>query len=179
MLALFVAITANTASAQYSNNNSRDQVISRTDDPTVYTDNGGEYHWQTVEKRVWIPEYQTQGVLGVGRRTVPAHYEMRTERVKVYNNGRQYNENGQYGQNGQQLPGQQGWGTHNPNGMPPGQRKKLERQGNVNNYPNNGNENGSNGKGKNKNKKPKNGKNDDRDDDDRNENRNYPGQNQQ
>ena len=79
LLAVFAALTANSAMAQYN----RDQVISRTYEPGVYNDDRGEYRWQVIERRVWIPEYRTRGILGVGSRTIPGHYEMRTDRVKV------------------------------------------------------------------------------------------------
>jgi hypothetical protein len=59
------------------------------------------------ERRVWIPEQRTRGIFGIGSRTIPGHYEMRTERVKVYLNGGKKNKKG------------------HPHGMPPGQRKKL------------------------------------------------------
>lgn len=112
MVAVFAALTANSAMAQYN----RDQVISRTFESGVYSDERGEYRWQLIEKRVWIPEYQTRGILGIGVRTIPGHYEMRTDRVKVYTNGSGgYNDSN----NGRK-------GNH-PHGMPPGQRKKQGR----------------------------------------------------
>ena len=92
LLAVFAALTANSAMAQYN----RDQVISRTYEPGVYNDDRGEYRWQVIERRVWIPEYRTRGILGVGSRTIPGHYEMRTDRVKVYTNSR----NGDYDDSG-------------------------------------------------------------------------------
>ncbi|MDF3077981.1 MAG: hypothetical protein K0S09_1870 [Sphingobacteriaceae bacterium] len=138
MLALFAALIANTASAQYNssrnengtystrnNSNQREQIISRTDDPNVYTDQGGQYHWQTVEKRVWIDTYEKSTLFG--KKTVPGHYEVVTDRLKIYHNGSQYNQNGQY-DNGQKQPG---WAGKHPHGMPPGQRKKVEGNGNY------------------------------------------------
>ncbi len=117
LLAVFAALTANSAMAQYN----RDQVISRTYEPGVYNDDRGEYRWQVIERRVWIPEYRTRGILGVGSRTIPGHYEMRTDRVKVYTNSR----NGDYDDSGKGRKG------NHPHGMPPGQRKKQQRNGNY------------------------------------------------
>ncbi|HEX8378546.1 MAG TPA: hypothetical protein VF602_12070 [Pedobacter sp.] len=114
MLALFAALMASNASAQ-----NRDEVINRTYEPGVYNDERGEYRWQVIERRVWIPEYQTRGVLGVGRRTIPGHYEMRTDRVKVYTND---SRNGDYDGKGKGKKGK------HPHGMPPGQRKKQENR---------------------------------------------------
>ncbi|MEJ6980343.1 hypothetical protein WG906_07770 [Pedobacter sp. P351] len=115
MLAVFAALTANSAMAQ-----NREQVVSRTYESGTYSDERGEYRWQLIEKRVWIPEYQTRGILGIGVRTIPGHYEMRTDRVKVYTNGR----NGDY----DSKKGNKG---NHPHGMPPGQRKKQEKNGNY------------------------------------------------
>ncbi|NEU07089.1 hypothetical protein GZH53_02080 [Flavihumibacter sp. R14] len=114
LAALFVALGATTSSAQYSN---RDRVERRVTQPGVYQDERGDYQWQTVERRVWIPERRTSGVFGIGSRTIPGHYEMRTERIKVYRNA---NRNNQYGNQ------RRGWEGKHPHGMPPGQRKKLE-----------------------------------------------------
>lgn len=113
MLALSAALAANAAVAQY-----RDEVINRTYEPGVYTDDRGEYRWQTIERRVWIPEYQTRGILGVGVRTIPGHYEMRTDRVKVYTNSAR-NSDYEYGESRRNK--------RHPHGMPPGQRKKVEK----------------------------------------------------
>ena len=111
MLVVFAALTTNPAAAQYN----RDEIISRTYEPGVYTDERGEYRWQVVERRVWIPEYQTRGILGIGVRTIPAHYEMRTDRTKVYTNSgsSEYNNKNK---------------KQHPHGMPPGQRKKQENR---------------------------------------------------
>jgi hypothetical protein len=122
LAALFVALGASTSSAQYSN---RDQQERRVTEPGVYQDDRGEYQWQTVEHRVWIPERRTSGVFGIGARTIPGHYEMRTDRVKTYRN--EQNRNGQYG-NGQYGTRAKGWEGKHPHGMPPGQRKKLENR---------------------------------------------------
>ena len=116
MAALFVALGATTSSAQ---NNNRDRVNSRVTLPGVYEDDRGEYQWQTVERRVWIPERRTGGIFGIGSRTIPGHYEMRTERVKVYRNGNR---------NSRDVDHRKGWEGKHPHGMPPGQRKKLENQ---------------------------------------------------
>ena len=91
---LFVALGTTTSSAQYS---SRDRDERRVTEPGVYQDERGEYQWQTVERRVWIPERRTSGVFGIGSRTIPGHYEMRSDRVKVYRNGNDRNDRNAYG----------------------------------------------------------------------------------
>lgn len=116
MVALFVALGATTVSAQIS---SRNQTDRRVTEPGVYQDERGEYQWQTVERRVWIPERKTGGIFGIGSRTIPGHYEMRTDRVKVYR-----------GQNNNYSNKRKGWEGKHPHGMPPGQRKKLENRKN-------------------------------------------------
>lgn len=108
MLALIVALTANSAIAQH-----RGDVRNRYYERDRYNDNRGEYRWEVIERRVWVPGYRTQGVFGIGSRTVPGRYEIRTERVKVYTNNRS---NKHYYNRGK--------GKH-PHGMPPGQRKKM------------------------------------------------------
>ena len=113
ILAVFAALTAGEANAQHT----REGVVSRTYEREVYTDDRGEYRWQVIERRVWIPEYRTRGIFGIGSQTIPGHYEIRTNRVKVYTNGR----NGEY-----RKPGKGGKNNH-PHGMPPGQRKKIQR----------------------------------------------------
>jgi hypothetical protein len=110
LLAVFAALAANTTIAQ-----NREEVISRTYEPGVHSDERGEYRWQVIERRVWIPEYQTRGIFGVGVRTIPGHYEMRTDRIKVYNNDRNHYDGDR---------GRKGWQGKHPHGMPPGQRKK-------------------------------------------------------
>lgn len=115
MAALFVALGATTSSAQ---NRTRDRVNSRITLPGVYEDDRGEYQWQTVERRVWIPERRTAGIFGIGSRTIPGHYELRTERVKVYRRDR----------NSRDVDQREGWEGKHPHGMPPGQRKKLENR---------------------------------------------------
>ncbi|MEJ7691850.1 hypothetical protein, partial [Daejeonella sp.] len=105
ILALFAASGTMTTQAQIS----QLPTIFGSNDNTVYRDDRGEYRWEMRERRVWIPEYRTRGVLGVGSRTIPGHYEMRNERVKVYLNG---------GDGGKNKKG-------HPHGMPPGQRKKM------------------------------------------------------
>lgn len=106
VLALFAASGTMSAEAQYR----QTPTVWGANDNTVYRDDRGEYRWEIRQRRVWIPEYRTRGVLGVGSRTIPGHYEMRNERVKVYLNGGRSN-NGKKG---------------HPHGMPPGQRKKME-----------------------------------------------------
>ena len=118
LLAVFAALTANSAYAQYN----REEVVSRTYEPGVYSDDRGEYRWQIIEKRVWIPEYRTRGILGIGERVIPGHYEMRTDRIKIYTNG---SRDGRYGDGGK------GWQGKHPHGMPPGQRKKQQQNGNY------------------------------------------------
>lgn len=78
-----------------------------------YDDN---YHYETRERRVWIPEQRVPGLFGIGTRTIPGHYEIRTERIKVYDN--QYNKSSK------------GWEGKHPHGMPPGQRKKMDKYNN-------------------------------------------------
>jgi len=112
LAALFVALGASSSQAQYT---SRDRVERRVTQPGVYQDNRGTYQWQTVERRVWIPERRTAGIFGIGSRRIPGHYEIRTERIKVYRNN-------QYGNQ------RRGWEGKHPHGMPPGQRKKLDNK---------------------------------------------------
>ena len=112
LAALFVALGATSSSAQYNN---RDRVERRVTQPGVYQDDRGTYQWQTVERRVWIPERRTSGIFGIGSRRIPGHYEIRTDRVKIYRNN-------QYGSQ------RRGWEGKHPHGMPPGQRKKLENR---------------------------------------------------
>ncbi len=116
MAALFVALGATSSPAQ---NNNRDRVNSRVMLPGVYEDDRGEYQWQTVERRVWIPERRTGGIFGIGSGRIPGHYEIRTERVKVYRKANGTARNGDK---------RKGWEGKHPHGMPPGQRKKLENQ---------------------------------------------------
>lgn len=121
---LFVALGTTTSSAQYSS--SRDRVERRVTEPGIYQDDRGSYQWQTVERRVWIPERRTSGVFGIGSRRIPGHYEMRTQRVKVYRNSN--DRNGRYATKGK------GWEGKHPHGMPPGQRKKLENRNDDRRY---------------------------------------------
>lgn len=105
ILALFAASGTMSAEAQYRET----PTVWGANDNTVYRDDRGEYRWEIRQRRVWIPEYRTRGILGVGARTIPGHYEMRNERVKVYlNGGNNRNKKG------------------HPHGMPPGQRKKMD-----------------------------------------------------
>lgn len=112
-MVLFAAIGTMDTQAQYR----QDPTVWGSTDNTVYSDDRGEYRWETRERRVWIPEYRTRGIFGVGARTIPGHYEMRNERVKVYLRGdRDNNRKG------------------HPHGMPPGQRKKLGKYGDNRGY---------------------------------------------
>jgi hypothetical protein len=129
LAALFVALGASTSSAQYNN---RDRENTRViAESKVYTDDRGEYTWQTVERRVWIPERRTSGVFGIGSRTIPGHYETRTERIKSYR--RDNDRNTRYGD---QRTQRKGWEGKHPHGMPPGQRKKLENRRDDDRYDN-------------------------------------------
>ena len=120
LLALFAALMANSAIAQ-----NRNEVINRTYEPGSYSDERGEYRWQVIERRVWIPTYQSRGILGIGGRTIPGHYEMRTDRVKIYTND---SRNGQYDDNNKKS------GKKHPHGMPPGQRKKQNKDNRNDDY---------------------------------------------
>lgn len=106
ILALFAASGTISAQAQYR----QTETVWGANDGSVYRDDRGEYRWEMRERRVWIPEYRTRGILGVGARTIPGHYEMRNERVKVYLNGGGKNK------------------KDHPHGMPPGQRKKMDKR---------------------------------------------------
>lgn len=103
--ALFVAFGA--ASAQWS---PRDNDYRRYDERSVYRDNNGSYHWQVVERRVWIPTHRVGGIFG---RTIPGHYEIRRDRIKVYHNRYDNRYDSRR--------------SKHPHGMPPGQRKKYEK----------------------------------------------------
>ena len=146
LLVLFVALGVSTANAQY---NTRNQNQTKTFEPGVYQDEQGEYRWQTIENRVWIPERRTSGIFGIGARTIPGHYEVTTtDRVKVYTRS---------DRNSQTGDRQQGWAGKHPHGMPPGQRKKIQSN---NDQRWDGDNNGSD-----KTKKGKKHKNHDNDDD--------------
>lgn len=105
ILALFAASGTMSAQAQYR----QAEPVWGANDGSIYRDDRGEYRWEIRERRVWVPEYRTRGVFGIGSRTIPGHYEMRRERVKIYLNG------------GKNKKG-------HPHGMPPGQRKKMNRE---------------------------------------------------
>ncbi|MEJ6979129.1 hypothetical protein WG906_01625 [Pedobacter sp. P351] len=96
----------------------------------TYTDDQGEYRYETRQERVWVPEERKGGIFGVGGRTIPGHYENRSTQVKVYRdrNGNPVNQNGQYGEQ------RRGWEGKHPHGMPPGQRKKIEQRRNNGDY---------------------------------------------
>lgn len=106
LVALFAALGTTYSQAQYR----QEQTVWGSNDNNVYRDDRGEYRYEMRERRVWIPEYRTGGIFGVGGRRVPGHYEMRNERVKVY-----------IGQNYQNR-------NKHPHGMPPGQRKKSDNR---------------------------------------------------
>jgi hypothetical protein len=121
-----------------------DILGSRVDENKVYQDENGTYRYETREKRVWVPEQEKTGVFGTRR--IPGHYETVREQVKVYtsrngqngSNGGYYDQNGVYhaGNDGYNTQGKQpGWAGKHPHGMPPGQRKKMDRNGNYNNNP--------------------------------------------
>ncbi len=105
ILALFAASGTITAQAQYR----QTETVWGANDGSIQRDERGEYRWEMRERRVWIPEQRTRGILGVGGRTIPGHYETRRERVKVYLD-RDNNKKNKKG---------------HPHGMPPGQRKKM------------------------------------------------------
>lgn len=102
VVALFAATGTMSTQAQYR----QSQSVYVRNDGSVYRDNRGDYRWEIRERRVWIPEYRTAGIFGIGSRRVPGHYEMRAERVKIYLGGNNYRKS-------------------HPHGMPPGQRKKM------------------------------------------------------
>lgn len=103
LVILFAALGTTESQAQYR----QGQTVWGQNDQNVYRDDRGEYHYEMRERRVWIPEYRTAGIFGIGSRRVPGHYEMRNERIRVYS--------GQNNRNRKQ----------HPHGMPPGQRKKY------------------------------------------------------
>lgn len=131
MLSLFVtlgAATIDNASAQQVN---LPEILrgNRVDESKVYQDDRGTYHYETRERRVWVPEQRTRGVFGT--RTEPGHYETIREQVKIYhnrNNDRNYDRNDRnnrdndYGDS-EGYKNKKGKKGH-PHGMPPGQRKK-------------------------------------------------------
>jgi hypothetical protein len=105
ILALFAASGTMSVQAQYR----QAEPTWGAYDGSINRDDRGEYRWETRDRRVWIPEYRTAGVFGIGSRRVPGHYEMRRERVKIYLNRERYKKG-------------------HPHGMPPGQRKKMNRR---------------------------------------------------
>lgn len=108
ILALFAATGTITVQAQYR----QTPTVWGANDGSIQRDERGEYRWEMRERRVWIPEQRSRGILGIGGRTIPGHYEMRSERVKVYLGGN-YNKKNKKG---------------HPHGMPPGQRKKMDER---------------------------------------------------
>ena len=117
MMAFFAALGA---SSVYAGNPDRDRIIRRYDERGVYQDSRGEYHWQVIEREVWIPERRVGTVLGT--RVIPGHYEVRQQRIKVYHNTGRYNNERYYDRGKQYQKGKNG----HPHGMPPGQRKKQD-----------------------------------------------------
>lgn len=111
LVALFAALGMTNSQAQYRQEQTAwGSSDRRSNDRNVNRDDRGEYRYEMRERRVWIPEYRTGGIFGVGARRVPGHYEMRNERVKVY-----ARQNIQYKK-------------QHPHGMPPGQRKKSNNR---------------------------------------------------
>ncbi len=100
---LFAAWGITDTKAQYR----QEQAVWGQNDQNIYRDNRDEYHYEMRERRVWIPEYRTTGIFGIGSRRIPGHYEMRNEPIRVYT-----------GQNNQIR-------KQHPHGMPPGQQKKY------------------------------------------------------
>jgi hypothetical protein len=90
----------------------------------TYRDDHGEYRYETRQEKVWVPERRTGGIFGVGGRTIPGHYEVQDRQVKVYRdqNGNRVNQDERYGEK------RKGWEGKHPHGMPPGQRKKANRE---------------------------------------------------
>ncbi len=79
----FTVLGATSVSAQTWRDDDR-----RYADNQSYRDDRGDYHWQVVERRVWIPERRVRGLFG--SRVIPGHYEIRKERVKVYHRNKHY-----------------------------------------------------------------------------------------
>lgn len=103
LLSLALIAALGSASGQsYSRNE-----IRRYDEREICRDNNGSYHWQVRERRVWVPARRTGGT--IFGRIIPAHYEVRADRVKVYHRRDRDNY------------------RRHPHGMPPGQRKKYKR----------------------------------------------------
>lgn len=118
LLTLFVALgaaTMNKATAQRVNLPGIFTGNRGYEEGKVYEDERGTYHYETRERRVWVPEQRTRGIFGT--RIEPGHYETIREQVKIY-----HNRNNDYGyDNGRYNRNRKG----HPHGMPPGQRKKY------------------------------------------------------
>lgn len=84
-LAVFLSVLGATS---VSGQTWRDDDDRRYADNRTYRDDRGDYHWQVVERRVWIPERRVRGLFGT--RVIPGHYEIRNERVKVYHRKKHY-----------------------------------------------------------------------------------------
>ncbi|MBC8052521.1 MAG: hypothetical protein H7Y13_05615 [Sphingobacteriaceae bacterium] len=120
-LVFFAAL--GTSSVYADRNPERDRIIRRYDERNVYYDSRGEYHWQVIEREVWIPERRVRTVIGT--RVIPGRYEVRAQRIKVYHNsGRYRNDNRYYDRDNSYNRGKK---SH-PHGMPPGQRKKQDNR---------------------------------------------------
>lgn len=113
-------IAALGASSVYADRNpGRDRIIRRYDEQGVFQDSRGTYHWQVIEREVWVPQHRVGTIFGT--RTIPGHYEVRRQRIKVYHNSRY---NPYHDRNNQYNKGKKG----HPHGMPPGQRKKHSQR---------------------------------------------------
>lgn len=106
-LAFFVALGASSVYAD--RNPAKDRIVNRYDERAVYRDSRGLYHWQIIEREIWVPARRVAGLFGP--RIIRGHYEIRRQRVKVYHSNRYY---------------EQRRSSH-PHGMPPGQRKKQDK----------------------------------------------------
>lgn len=122
MLALFVAIGAATADKTSAQQVNIPEIFGGNgtrgyEEGKVYQDERGTYHYETRERRVWVPEQRTRGIFGT--RVEPGHYETIREQVKIY-----HNRNNNYGY-GDDRYNNKGSKKGHPHGMPPGQRKKM------------------------------------------------------
>lgn len=110
-LAFFAALGASSVYAKEIPD--RDRIVRRYDENGIYRDGRGVYHWQIIEREVWVPSRRVGGIFG--SRTIPGHYEVQRQRVKIYHRDSRYRDNRyDQGRNG------------HPHGMPPGQRKKHD-----------------------------------------------------
>lgn len=121
MLALFVAIGAAAADKTNAQQVNIPEIFRGAtrggyEEGKVYQDERGSYHYETRERRVWVPEQRTRGIFGT--RVEPGHYETIREQVKIY-----HNRSNRYGDDG--YNNSKGGKKGHPHGMPPGQRKKM------------------------------------------------------